>query len=95
MGTVSSKYNMGDKAYYVLFATTEIIPIEIIRIHYNSNNCIEPVSYMIQFTNRIKPTYIDFVEESKLLTYAQAKNYLISWLDSQKLKISSLTEPTL
>lgn len=89
------KFLDGQRAYYVLFSTAEIVPVEIIATHFYSHNSAEPVSYKVQFVNRLKPTFIEFVEESKLLTFPQAKLYLLSWLETQRVRITNLTEPTI
>lgn len=94
MSVISPKFLEGQRAYYVLFSTVEIVPVEIIAIHLYSQHSSEPVSYKIQLVNRLKPTFIEFVEESKLLTFSQSKIYLLSWLETQKIRITNLTEPT-
>ena len=96
MATYSPKYSIGSKAYYIIHSTLEIVPVVIIRLHLDSPNANEPISYKVQ--KSIPNNYgvyqtIDFINESALLDFPIAKSSLLAWLIYQHDRINNLSEP--
>ena len=91
---ITTKYSIGDVVYYVIHPTADIIQgvIQYVRII--------PTPAGIDITYRVNTTTItvkvlDYVQESELMSFADAKTALLTWLNSQTVKVTAMTEPNL
>jgi len=87
MTTYTTKYNVGDICYIVIYSTVEIIPVVVTTIHTQ----LPKITYDLAIQ---KPSllgqHMSRIEESALLSFAEAKTTLCNWLSSQLSIIQSL-----
>lgn len=89
MGTIPTKFNKHDRAYYVIYATASIYPVIITAIK------LDPSTSAILYD--IIRADIDValtnIAESDLYTFAEAKNKLLVYLQDKLEIISALVAP--
>lgn len=94
MATVTTKYNIGDVAYYVIHPTADIVQgvIQYVRI---IPTLSEPdITYRMEITYPVSlQKIVDYVGESEVDTFENSKTKLLIWLDAQRAKVVAMTTP--
>ena len=94
MATITTNYNIGDSAYFVINSTADIIPCTITAIHIDNPSASELVSYDVVTDHfGIFPTHLKLVGQSELAAFLTAKAALLSWVNQQVAAITAMTTP--
>ena len=94
MATITNKYNLGDTVYFVVNGSVDIVPATITNIHFYSSLCSsDVVSYDLATSHFNYPTNLQFVGESQLYSFLNAKAALLSWLNQQVTNVTNITTP--
>ena len=94
MATVTNQHNVGDTVYFVINSSIDIVPCTITGIHFYSPLCsTDIVSYDLATNHFNAPTNLQFIGESTLYTFPQAKSALLSWLNQQIAAVTAMTTP--
>ena len=89
--TVTTKFSVGDVAYYVMHPTADILQGIVTYIRIIPTDPTFEITYRIQRTNVLQ--IIDYIHEDNLYTFDEAKAELLSWLSDQTIKITNSSEP--
>lgn len=94
MSTITTTYSVGDIAYFIITGTADIVPVRVVGIHLNSILSNDVVSYDL-ITSHFDglPTKLQFVGQSQLFTFEQAKSALLSYLNQQITLVTGMTIP--
>lgn len=95
MASIITKYNKGDTVFTVCYSTVSIYQHTVTAIHVGSSLSNDFVSYNLIRTSQhaeydIKLEYID---ESLVLTFQEAKDNLLTWLNRKVIEVQSLKQP--
>ena len=93
MPSFTTQFDKNQIVYFVVYSSAEIVPAVVTAVHLNSPLSNEAVSYTIETDWFEGATRLEYVGESQLFTFSLAKSSLLSWLDTQKARISSMTDP--
>jgi hypothetical protein len=94
MTTTSNLYNIGDTVYFVINGAVDIVPAKVTNIHFYSPLCsTDVVSYDLATDHFNSPTCFQFVGESTLYSFLNAKAALLSWLNQQVADVTAITTP--
>lgn len=83
--TITAKYSVGDTAYYTIFAVANIYACKVDSIYLRDNTLYYT---LIRIDKNFK---IPDVPEKEVLSFAEAKNSLVTYLNSKLLQVNSLT----
>ena len=94
MATITNQHNLGDTVYFVVYGAVDIIPATITNIHFYSPLCsTDIVSYDLTTNHFNHPTARQFIGESQLYSFLNAKAALLSWLNQQVVNVTNITTP--
>lgn len=92
MSTITTKFSIGDVCYVVIHPTADILQCVVSYIRITpSNPANSIITYKVQRTNA--PQVIDYLQETEVFTFTEAKAELLSWLSTQTARISAMSEP--
>jgi hypothetical protein len=84
---IVTKFSVGDKAYFSLFATAMIYPVQIKRVYLRNNEVI----YDVIRTD--KSFVITGVKETEIGSFVEAKAILVAYLTAKLNEITNLVAP--
>lgn len=85
---ITTKFSVGERAYYVIFATASIKAVDILKIYpYNSS-----IAYDIRQATSTGMV-LQGVPESDLYTFSEARAVLITYLRDKLANIETLVAP--
>jgi hypothetical protein len=89
--TITTKFSIGDIAYIVIHPTADILQCEVLYVRITPEMASTPITYKVTRTD--VPQIIDYIFESEIYTFADAKTELLGWLSDQTAKVTAMTEP--
>ena len=94
MATVTTTYSINDLVYFVIKGTSDIVPAQVIGVHINNPLSDEAVCYdlVTSHFNGVAVT-LQFVAQSELYTFIQAKSMLLAYLNQRILTLTNMTIP--
>ena len=94
MTTVTNKYNVGDTVYFVINGSVDIVPATVTGIHFYAPLCsTDVVSYDITTSHFNSIKNLQFVGESQLYSFLNAKAALLAWLNQQVTNVTNMINP--
>ena len=84
---ITTKFSVGFRAYYVIFATASINPVDILKVWSEGSNIL----YKVNKTNT--DIFLDRILEEELLTFSEAKVKLLDYLNEKIQAVSILVAP--
>jgi hypothetical protein len=84
---IVTKFSVGDRAYFSLFATATIYAVQIKRVYIRNNEVIYDI---IRLDNNF---VISGVKEAEIGTFTEAKTSLITYLQAKLNEITNLVAP--
>jgi len=93
--TINTLYSVGDIVYVVIHPTADILRCVVDYVRITPITDGFSVTYRVYrtVTTTNTPTFIDYVKEDELYTFANAKIQLLDWLNEQTIKVTAMTEP--
>ena len=85
---ITTKFSVGERAYYVVFATASIKAVDVTKIYpYNSS-----IAYDVKQANMLGFT-MQGLPESDLHTFSEARTILIDYLQDKLAQVETLVAP--
>lgn len=89
--TVTTKFSVDDICYVAIHPTADILQCQVMYIRITPTTDSYTVTYRVKRTDVIQ--VVDYINESELYTFAEAKTELLTWLNGQVSKITTMVEP--
>lgn len=84
---ITTKFSIGSRAYYIIFATTSINPVDVMNVWIDNGT----IYYKVNKSGT--DIYLGRIPESDLLTFSEAKSRLLTHLNNQIAIINALVAP--
>ena len=92
--TITTKYNIGDIAYYNIRPTADIIQGVITYVRVIPTPDGPDITYRMQITYPAEmQKTVDYVSEDEVDTFTNSKTSLLTWLSGQTAKVTNMTPP--
>jgi len=94
--TITTKYSLGDVAYYVIHPTCDIVQGVVLYVRVIPTPSGPDITYRLQITSPANlQKIVDYVQESELDTFANSKTTLLAWLSEQTANVTNMSEPVI
>lgn len=89
--TITTKFSVGDKCYYIIHPTADILPCIVDYVRVIPTSTVPTITYRLHRLDKVQ--IIDYVAENEIDDFATSKTALLLWLNGQITKVTNMTEP--